>query len=107
MEFGEILAMLIVFVGGPWSVFTGIAKVKAAGTSKAGGGIRRSELEAMVEDAVADATAPLRARIESLEAIVTDEEGAATKRLDAALLDELERDLDAEDDLVRSVRVRE
>lgn len=101
--------MLIVFVGGPWAVFTGIAKVKAAGVAKTvrSGGLRRSELKAMVEDAVADATAPLRARIQSLEAIVTDEDDAAAKRLDAALLDELEADLDAENDLVRSVRVRE
>lgn len=110
MEFGEVLAMFIVFVGGPWAVFTGIAKVRAAGAAKAvkaSGGLRRSELAAMVDDAVAEATAPLRARIEHLEAIITDEDAAAAKRLDAALLDGLERDLDAEDDLVPSVRVRE
>ena len=98
--------MLIVFVGGPWAVFTGIAKVKAAGAAKSvkAGGLRMSELKALVEEAVADATAPLRARIESLEAIVTDEE--ATHRLDAALLADLEGDPDDEEPLHISRRTR-
>jgi len=102
MEPGELFAMLIVFVGAPWAVFTGIAKVKATGAAKSvksGAGLRMSELKSMVDDAVADATAPLRARIESLEAIVIDED--ATSRLDAALLADLEGDRD-DDELVGS-----
>ncbi|MEO0559337.1 MAG: hypothetical protein AAF170_14260 [Bacteroidota bacterium] len=104
MEFGEILAMLIVFVGAPWAVFTGIAKVKATNAAKSvgsGSGLRMSELKAMVEDAVEDATSPLRARIEHLEAIATEDEDA-TRRLDAALLADLEADEDDERASVRS-----
>ncbi|GAB5535738.1 MAG: hypothetical protein Rubg2KO_19870 [Rubricoccaceae bacterium] len=108
MEFGEILAMLIVFVGAPWAVFTGIAKVKATNAAKtvsSGSGLRMSELKAMVEDAVADATGPLRARIESLEAIVTEDEDA-TRRLDAALLADLEGDGDGDELANQRRRVR-
>ena len=106
MEFSEIVAMLIVFVGAPLAVFTGIAKVKATGVTKSvrsGAGLRMSELKGLVEDAVADATAPLRARIESLEAIVTEDEHSA-RRLDAALLANLDGDL--EDDESVGVRSR-
>ena len=105
MEFGEIVAMLIVFVGGPWAVFTGIAKVKAAGAAnsiKSGSGLRMSELKGLVEDAVADATAPLRARIEHLEAIATEDDHSS-RRLDAALLADLQSDLD-DHEMARSPR---
>lgn len=90
------MAAIALFVGMPWAVFTGIAKVKAAGRGPgepAGRNqLRRSELEVMIEDAVDDATAELRRRIETLEAIAIDEE-RAQDRLDAAVLaDALEPD---------------
>ena len=84
---GEVIAALALFVGMPWAVFTGIAKVKAA---KAGEGaeLRMSELRGLVEDAVAEAAAPLAARIETLEAIVTDDEPSARRPLVDALPDD-------------------
>lgn len=81
------MAVLALFIGAPWVVFTGIAKVKAAGQSASGPDtLRRSELQALVAEAVDEATAPLVARIETLEAIVTDDEPAG--RLDRRVLDE-------------------
>ena len=88
MVFTEVFAIAAIFIGAPWAVFTGIAKVKAA-NAKQGAGMRMSELRQLVDEAVADATAPLRARIETLEAIATEDEHA-TRRLDAALLADLE-----------------
>ena len=86
------MAAIALFVGAPWAVFTGIAKVKAAGSSGRGQGMRRSELEALIRAAVEDEVAPLRRRLETLEAIVTDED-AATDRIDPAVLaDVLEPD---------------
>ena len=83
----DIVFAVALFVGLPWAVFTGLAKVEAA-KAKEGGGLRASELEALVRSAVADAVDPLRQRIETLEAIATDDEPrrADDGRLDPAVL---------------------
>ena len=110
MGFAELLAAVALFVGTPWAVFTGIAKVKAAGASGRGGDgqeLRASELRRMIEASVEEATAPLVRRIETLEAIATDEEpgraGAQTAgagRLDpATLADVFDTDLDDADEV--------
>ena len=83
----ELLAAVAFFVGMPWAVFSGIAKVKAAKAVEQGG-LRASELEAIIRRAVEDATEPMRQRLETLEAIATDDEPHALDagRLDAAVL---------------------
>ena len=130
MGAGEVIAAIALFVGMPWAVFTGIAKVKAAGLTggRQGGGegteLRASELRSMIESSVEEATAPLVRRIETLEAIATGDEpgdrvslasagaqaaGAQTAgagRLDpATLADVFDTDLD-EDDEVAAARRR-
>ncbi|PAP77308.1 hypothetical protein [Rubrivirga marina] len=97
---GEVIAALALFVGMPWAVFSGIAKIKAAshggGGSREGASLRKSELEAIIGTAVEDATAPLIRRVETLEAIVTQEE-AAMDRIDPAVLaDALDHDAEAD-----------
>lgn len=87
---GEAIAVLSLFIGLPWVVFSGIAKVRAAGatTLRSGRGtseIRKSELDALISASVEDATAPLLRRVEVLEAILTDED-AAMDRIDPAVL---------------------
>ena len=83
---GEAIAALALFIGAPWAVFSGIAKVKAAGRgSTEGASLRKSELAAIVEAAVENATAPLVRRVETLEAIVTQED-EAMDRIDPAVL---------------------
>ena len=80
-----ITGVLAVFVGMPWVTFQGILKIKQA--NRSGTELRRSDLEAIVADAVEDATQPLRRRIESLEAIATDTDlEAGRSALDAAVL---------------------
>ena len=85
MEFFEFLTVIGVVIGGPWALFTGIAKVKAAGATGRSGGegteIRASELRRMIEASVDEATAPLVRRIETLEAIVTDDDPGDRVRL--------------------------
>ena len=86
----DIVWAVSLFVGLPWALFSGIAKVKAAKAVEQGG-LRASELEAIIRAAVADAVEPMRQRVETLEAIVTDDEPAG--RLDpAARADALEPD---------------
>lgn len=108
MGAGEVIAAIALFVGMPWAVFTGIAKVKAAsvvGHAQSGGSeIRKSELQALIGDAVDDATAPLVRRIEILEAIAT-EENAAMDRIDPAVLSDT-LDLGAEEEGPAAVRRR-
>ena len=84
---GEVIATLAFLIGMPWVIFSGVAKVKAAKAMEQGG-LRASELEALVRSAVADAVDPLRQRIETLEAIATDDEPrrADDGRLDPAVL---------------------
>lgn len=102
------MAAIALFVGAPWAVFSGIAKVKAAGRSEGGGAsLRKSELEAIIGTAVEDATAPLRRRVETLEAIVTQEE-AAMDRIDPAVLaDALDHDAEADAPTAARRRTRE
>ncbi len=89
-----MFAMFALFVGLPWAVFSGIAKVKAAGSSREGESLRKSELEALIQEAVAEAVEPFQRRIETLEAIATDED-AGQRRIDAAVLaDALGSDLE-------------
>jgi len=98
---GEAIAALALFVGMPWVVFSGIAKIKAASMGAGSGGgaqLRKSELQALIEVAVEDATEPLVRRIETLEAIAIDEQGHQD-RLDAAVLADA-LDPDAFDDEV-------
>lgn len=104
----EVMAAFALFVGTPWAVFTGIAKIKAAGGGSGGGtSLRRSELEAIIETAVEDATAPLVRRVETLEAIVTQEE-AAMDRIDPAVLaDALDHDAEEEGPIGARRRTRE
>ncbi len=90
MEFGEVIAAIALFVGMPWAVFSGIAKVKAASVvskleGTGGAEIRKSELDAMIAVAVDDATTSLQRRVEVLEAIVTDE-AESFDRIDPAVL---------------------
>ena len=88
MPAAEVVALLSIFIGLPWVVFSGIAKVKAAGSrssGKGGSGIRKSELEALIAVSVEEATAPLLRRVEVLEAILGDE-NEALDRIDPAVL---------------------
>ncbi len=105
---GEVIAAVALFVGMPWAVFTGIAKVKAAnavGRGRTGGSeIRKSELEALIGNAVDDATAPLVRRLEILEAIATDDD-AAMDRIDPAVLADT-LDLGVEDEGPAAARRR-
>ena len=82
---GEVIAALALFVGAPWAVLSGIAKIKAAGGEGGGEAMRKSELEALVREAAEEAAAPLRRRVETLEAIVTQED-EAMDRIDPAVL---------------------
>ena len=61
--------------------------VKSRSSSKSGE-LRKSELEAIITSAVAEATAPLARRIETLEAIAADGDldGPLQGRLDPSLL---------------------
>lgn len=74
------------------------AKYSARGGE--GEGLRASDLERIIRDAVEDATEPLVRRIETLEAIATDVDAEDRPgRLDPAVLaDALDSDLDEEDE---------
>ena len=66
-----------------------------SGKSGSGSSLTTSELETMIRRAVDEANAPMRRRLEVLEAIVTDpEERAQLSPRQAGLLDELD-ELDA------------
>ena len=106
---GEVIAALALFVGMPWAVFSGIAKIKAAdgGGSRDGASLRKSEREAIIGAAVEDATAPLRRRVETLEAIVTQEDGAMDRIDPAVLADALDHDAEAAAPTAARRRTRE
>ncbi|MDT7857103.1 hypothetical protein RQM47_10660 [Rubrivirga sp. S365] len=103
MDITGLFAIFAVFIGLPWAVFAGIAKVKAANAAGRGGEgteLRASELRAMIEASVEEATAPLVRRIETLEAIATDDEPARAGRLDpATLANVFDTDLDDANDV--------
>ena len=94
-----VLVMFILFVLFPAVVGAAVVNAKKA---KAGGEeMRLSDLERLIEAAVEDATGPLVRRIETLEAIVTDDDPAGPARqpgrIDpAALADALGETEDAE-----------
>lgn len=90
MEFLEFLTVVVVVLMLPSVIFFNIRRmVEAKHRSRQGAsdGLRMSELQAMIELAVEDATEPLQRRIEQLEAMQ-----------DAGLLEvpRLSLDLDAE-----------
>ena len=99
---GEVIAAIALFVGMPWAVFTGIAKIKAAGggapaRGRAGGPeIRKSELEAMIDRAVDESTQSLVRRIEVLEALATEDDLAMDRIDPAVLADALDHEAEAE-----------
>lgn len=96
----EFLTVVVLFVAAPWVVFTGVAKLRRAGRHD-GESLRQSDLHALIRDAVDRAVQPLERRIETLEAIVTDEDPAAVPRDAAALADLLDTDDPAESVAVR------
>jgi hypothetical protein len=77
MDFGELMGLAvtlgILFVVFPAVLFRGIARVKGARAKSgtAGESLRLSELTSMIDSAVEQETAGLRARIEVLEEIAT------------------------------------
>ena len=88
MEFFEFLTVVIVLLGVPTVVFSGIKGIIAAkareNESSGGSTLRASELRAMVEAAVEDATEPLEERIRLLEEELSTGEG----RIDPSVLAE-------------------
>ncbi len=88
---GDIIIVFILFVLAPLAVFRGIKMLRdsnpSEGTRNASGsesGMRKSELEALIRDAVIEATAPLAVRIDDLEREILLGDG----RLDASTLSE-------------------
>ncbi|MEM0963976.1 MAG: hypothetical protein AAGK21_15725 [Bacteroidota bacterium] len=75
-------AIISLFVALPWITFRGIQALRspAGGTS-----MRKSDLDALIEESVRDATASLQRRVEILEAIVTEEQ-ESMDRIDPAVL---------------------
>ena len=87
----EVLVVFILFVLAPLSVFLGIRLLRGSGPGEKGrrattegSGMRRSELESMIRDAVIEETAKLEARVDELEQEVLLGDG----RLDASALAE-------------------
>lgn len=63
-----ILIVFITLVLMPTAIFRGIKSLRESRSSSSEGSeMRRSELQAMIDDAVIEATAPLAARIDELE----------------------------------------
>lgn len=93
MAFGEVLTVFILFVVLPAVVFNGIAKLKAtkASTASGGDGLRASELQDLIREAVEDAVGPLVHRIADLEERLGDETvddlHARAGRIDPHLID--------------------
>ena len=100
----EVLVVFILFVLAPYVVFRGVrglvdSKNKSNVGESGGEAMRRSELQAMIDDAVIEATAPLVARIDELERDMLLGEG----RLDASVIAEA---LEDPDDLDRAAEPR-
>ncbi len=91
MGAAEVIATIAFLVGMPWVIFAGFAKVKRASAPE-GAALRASELEALIRAAVEDAVEPMRQRVETLEAIVTDDEPGGGRLDPAVLADVLEPD---------------
>lgn len=97
-----MFAIFAIFIGMPWAIFSGLAKIKAAKGEAEGSNLRKSELDAMIRDAVDQAVEPFQRRIETLEAIAIDED-APQRHLDAATLADA---FDPIDDLDEPAAVR-
>ena len=89
----EVIIVFILFVLAPLAVFRGIKMLRDSSparerseraSSGASSAMRKSELEALIQDAVIDATAPLAARIDELERELLLGDG----RLDASTISE-------------------
>ena len=106
----ELVAIISIFVILPAIIVSAVSKVKQAkyeaqARSATGDGLRASELQRLIREAVADAVEPLQARLDAME----HEAEAAGGHLDPAVLsDSLEVDLgrDLEDGEVAAVRRR-
>ncbi|MEM1054033.1 MAG: hypothetical protein AAGI52_00795 [Bacteroidota bacterium] len=86
-----VLVVFILFVLAPAGVFRGIKSLRESGPrnrddAREGSPMRRSDLQAMVDDAVIEATAPLVARIDELERELLLGEGEA--RISPEVLEE-------------------
>lgn len=104
---GEVIAVIVLFAVLPAILVRGIAQVKAAkyraGGETGGEALRKSELHGMIEEAVAEATAPLEARVAELEAQLAVEDGRIDPSILAGVLD---ADLE-DDDAPAAVRRRQ
>ena len=104
-----IIAVCVILPSILTQAFVSVRKAKYEAQARAGSGegLRASELQRLIREAVEDAVEPLHARIDALEGPPTGADGAAgAPRLDPAVLaDALETDLD-EDGEVAAVRRR-
>ena len=68
-EIAVILVLFIVLVLAPRGVFAGIKSLRESNppASSSGSALRRSDLQALIDEAAIEATAPLESRIEELE----------------------------------------
>ena len=106
----ELVAIISIFVILPAIIVSAVSKVKQAkyeaqARSGTGDGLRASELQRLIREAVADAVEPLQARLDAMERSAETRPG----HLDPAVLsDALEIDLDrnVEGDEVAAVRRR-
>lgn len=89
-----VLVMFILFVLAPRGIFKGIKSLRESNTSRdaEGSAMRRSELQAMIDDAVIEATAPLQARLDELEHELLLGEGRIAPETLAEALDDPEVD---------------
>lgn len=97
-----MLTVLGVVLGVPTVIFKGIRSVREVKAREGTGGgttMRAGELRRMIADAVAEAAEPLERRVETLEAIVTDE--APTSRLGGRLDQGVLRDVFEDDEADR------
>ena len=102
----EVLVVFILFVLAPLAVFRGIKslrdskyKAMAEGFSSpsrddagSGAALRQSELRALIDDAVIEATAPLAARVDELERELLLGEGRIDRATLAEAFEEAEED---------------
>lgn len=75
--FAVVAIVALLFVAAPSAIFRGIRSLRdqrnGSPVASSGEGMRASELKAMIRTAVAEATAPLAARITDLEERLGDE----------------------------------
>ncbi|MEM6328026.1 MAG: hypothetical protein AAF791_13000 [Bacteroidota bacterium] len=95
--FFAFLIVLTLFVLAPMAVFRGIRGLRDSNSGRAseGSAIRRSDLQAMIDDAVIEATAPLIARLDELEHELLMGEGRISPDVLADALDDPDADTEA------------